>query len=79
MNAMDISFGIKVYKIIQVRPVSESKIVPPGEDTFFPGELLSSSCKVKKMMIPIISPEKILQHPDIEPLWNNSGFENAKI
>lgn len=71
LYASDISFGIKINKIVQVRPVSESKIVPPDDNTFLPEELLDSACKVKRMMIPIISPEKILHHPEIEPLWNN--------
>ena len=71
LYASDISFGIKINKIVQVRPVSESKIVSPDDNTFLPEELLDSSCKVKRMMIPIISLEKILHHPEIEPLWNN--------
>jgi chemotaxis signal transduction protein len=75
----DISFGIKVNKIVQVRPVSESKFVPPDKSTFIPEELLGSFCKVKNMMIPIISPGKILRHPDIEPLWNNAGVETVSF
>jgi len=71
LSSRDISFGIKINKIIQVRSVSKSKIVSPGDNTFLPEILLDSSCKAKQVMIPIISPAKILNHPEIEPLWNN--------
>ena len=65
-------FCIKVSKILQIRRVSESKLVTPQQSTFLHDEILVKACKVKNVHITVISPEKILHHKDIKPLWHST-------
>ena len=67
-----ISFGIKINKIVQVRSVSKTKLVSiPDKASSVSPEIVDCACRVKNNYIPILSPEKLLHHPDIEPLWYN--------
>ncbi len=72
-------FCIKVSKILQIRRVSESKLVPPHKSTFLHDEILDSACKVKNVHIPVISPEKILHHKDIKPLWYSAHTRQSML
>ena len=69
LKSEGITFGLKVIKILQVRTISRSKLVHPHGKTFIPDEFLECACKVRTVFLPIISPDKILHHPDIRPLW----------
>lgn len=65
-------FCIKVSKTLQIRRVSESKLVTPQQSTFLYDEILAKACKVKNVHIPVISPEKILHHKEIKSLWHST-------
>ncbi len=66
-----IEYSIKVSKIIQVRNVAKTRLISPEKSTYFSPQILDSLCIVGNTHIPVISPEKILHHKRIEPLWQD--------
>ena len=68
-----IEYSIKVSKIIQVCNVAKTRLISPDNSAFLSPEILNSLCIVGNTHIPVISPEKILHHKRIEPLWQDQN------
>ncbi len=53
--------------------MAKTRLISPDNSTFLSPEILNSLCIVGNTHIPVISPEKILHHKRIEPLWQDQN------